>query len=126
MIQVVGRTPISKAALTPARLTAVALALVTAMAPAARAQEPGAGQNMPGVIRDAETEQLLRDQREKPSGELRITTTVAFGSTWLTPRMAEFLTLYPDITVDLILEDRELDLGMGQADVAIRMRAPIQ
>lgn len=72
------------------------------------------------------TEQLLRDQREKPSGELRITTTVAFGSTWLTPRMAEFLTLYPDINVDLILEDRELDLGMGQADVAIRMRAPIQ
>ena len=61
MIQVVERTPISKAALTPARLTAMALALVTAMAPAARAQEPGAGQNMPGVIRDAETEQLLRD-----------------------------------------------------------------
>ena len=61
MIQVVERTPISKAALTPARLTAMALALLTALAPAARAQETGAGQNMPGVIRDAETEQLLRD-----------------------------------------------------------------
>ena len=61
MIQVVVRTPISKATSAPARLTAMVLALVMAMAPAARAQEPGAGQNMPGVIRDAETEQLLRD-----------------------------------------------------------------
>ena len=61
MSQVVERTPISKAALAPARLTAMALALITALGPAARAQEPGAGQNMPGVIRDAETEQLLRD-----------------------------------------------------------------
>ncbi len=61
MVQVVRPTPISKAAKAPARLTALLLTLATAMAPAARAQEQGAGQNMPGVIRDAEVEQLLRD-----------------------------------------------------------------
>ncbi len=72
------------------------------------------------------TEQLLRDHKEKPTGELRVTTTVAFGSTWLAPRMAEFVRLYPEINVDLMLEDREVELGLGKADVAIRMRAPVQ
>jgi predicted Zn-dependent protease len=60
MVQVVRQTPISKAARAPARGAALLLALATALAPAARAQD-GAGQNMPGVIRDAEVEQLLRD-----------------------------------------------------------------
>ena len=60
MVQVVGTTPISKTARAPARLGALLLALVTAIAPAS-AQDQGAGQNMPGVIRDAEVEQLLRD-----------------------------------------------------------------
>ena len=60
MVQVVRQTPISKVARAPARGAALLLALATALAPAARAQE-GAGQNMPGVIRDAEVEQLLRD-----------------------------------------------------------------
>ena len=61
MVQVVRPTPISKAGKAPARAPALMLALATAMAPAARAQEPGPGQNTPGVIRDAEVEQLLRD-----------------------------------------------------------------
>ena len=66
----------------------------------------------------------LSEAAEMPSGELRITTTVAFGSTWLTPRIGEFLDLYPDISVSvtLLVEDRELDLGMREADIAIRMR----
>jgi predicted Zn-dependent protease len=64
MIQVVERSPISKAAQAPARLLCLLLTLVTAASPAlspAVAQEQGLGQNTPGVIRDAETEQLLRD-----------------------------------------------------------------
>ena len=51
---------------------------------------------------------------------------MALGSTWLTPRMGEFLDLYPDVTVDLLLDDRELDLSMREADVAIRMAPPRQ
>src|SRR5512145_700006 len=39
----------------------------------------------------------LMDSREKPTGELRITTTVGLGSIWLTPRMTEFVELYPQI-----------------------------
>ncbi len=68
----------------------------------------------------------LMDSKEKPSGELRITTTVGLGSVWLTPRITEFLDLYPDIKVSLMLEDTELDLSMREADVAIRLRRPTQ
>jgi DNA-binding transcriptional LysR family regulator len=68
----------------------------------------------------------LMDSKEKPSGELRITTTVGLGSVWLTPRIKEFAELYPQISVTLLLEDRELDLSMREADVAIRLRRPTQ
>jgi len=68
----------------------------------------------------------LMDSKEKPSGELRITTTVGLGSVWLTPRIKEFMELYPEIQVQLLLEDEELDLSMREADVAIRLRRPTQ
>jgi DNA-binding transcriptional LysR family regulator len=55
-----------------------------------------------------------------------VTTTVAFGSIWLTPRIHEFLELYPDIQVSLVVDDSELDLSMREADVAIRMSPPRQ
>ena len=68
----------------------------------------------------------LMDSKEKPSGELRITTTVGLGSVWLTPRLKEFTEIYPDINVTLLLDDKELDLAMREADVAIRLRRPTQ
>jgi len=69
----------------------------------------------------AMTEAQLTESKDKPKGQLKVTATVALGSTWLTPRMGEFLEIYPDVDVDLVLEDRELDLSMREADVAIRM-----
>ncbi len=74
----------------------------------------------------AMTEAMLTDSKDKPSGEIKVTATVGLGSNWLTPRIREFLELYPDITVNLILADRELDLGMREADIAIRLREPVQ
>lgn len=71
-------------------------------------------------------EQRLVDSKISPEGPLKITTTVAFGSVWLTSRMAEFLQLYPGIDVSLILSDVDLDLSMREADVAIRMAPPTQ
>jgi DNA-binding transcriptional LysR family regulator len=68
----------------------------------------------------------LVDTREKPNGQLRITTTIGLGTYWLTPRLGEFLDGYPDIRVELLLIDEELDLAMRQADVAIRLRLPVQ
>ena len=74
----------------------------------------------------AMTEAMLTDTKEKPSGEIKVTATVGLGSNWLTPRIREFIELYPDVTVNLILADRELDLGMREADIAVRLRAPVQ
>jgi DNA-binding transcriptional LysR family regulator len=68
----------------------------------------------------------LTEASEKPTGTLRITTTVGLGSTWLTDRIHEFLDLNPGINLQLILDDGELDLAMREADVAIRLRQPVQ
>jgi len=74
----------------------------------------------------ASAETLLTDSRGKPRGDLRVTTTIALGVHWLTPRLHEFMTLYPDIRLQLVLNDDELDLGMREADVAIRFQPPTQ
>ena len=71
-------------------------------------------------------EALLRANQDKPAGRLKIHATVGFGSTWLTAQMHEFITTYPEIDVSLVLSDNELDLGMREADVAIRMMMPRQ
>ena len=68
----------------------------------------------------------LTDSRERPSGELKVATSVGIGVHWLTPRLGEFLELYPGIRISLITTDEELDLSMREADVAIRLRQPIQ
>jgi DNA-binding transcriptional LysR family regulator len=68
----------------------------------------------------------LTDSRERPNGDLKVTTTAGLGVHWLTPRLGEFVDLYPDIRVTLITTDEELDLAMREADVAIRMRQPTQ
>jgi DNA-binding transcriptional LysR family regulator len=68
----------------------------------------------------------LTDSREKPNGELRVNTTPGLGVHWLTPRLGEFLDLYPDIRITLITTEQELDLAMREADVAIRLRPPTQ
>ena len=71
-------------------------------------------------------EALISESRERPSGPLKITTTVAFGTTWLTPRIREFVELFPEVEVALILTDGSMDLSMREADVAIRMAKPKQ
>ena len=68
----------------------------------------------------------LTDFRGSPAGPLRVTTTVGLGSVWLAIRMHEFIDQYPDIQIELMLNNVELDLGMRQADCAIRLRQPQQ
>jgi DNA-binding transcriptional LysR family regulator len=74
----------------------------------------------------AATQILLADSRGKPSGELKVTTTLALGTGWLTPRLTEFTKLYPDIKLQLVLGDETLNLIMREADVAIWFNAPTQ
>ncbi|MFL2654968.1 MAG: LysR family transcriptional regulator, partial [Alphaproteobacteria bacterium] len=57
------------------------------------------------------TEAQINDNKDRPQGPLKITTTVGLGSLWLTPRIKEFIDLYPDIAVTLITSDEELDIS---------------
>lgn len=68
----------------------------------------------------------IRDSEEEVFGQLRVTTTIAFGSLWLAPRLNKLYEKYPDLQIDLMLEERVLDLPMREADVAIRMKEPSQ
>ena len=75
-------------------------------------------------LKDVETS--LADKKNKPSGKLTITTVRSFGTHWLTPRIQEFMSLHPEIEVELIFDDKELDLSTRQADIGIFMRRPKQ
>jgi DNA-binding transcriptional LysR family regulator len=71
-------------------------------------------------------EARIRDSKEEVFGQLRVTTTTGFGSLWLAPRLPKLYERYPDLQIDLMLEERVLDLPMREADVAIRMKEPSQ
>lgn len=68
----------------------------------------------------------IRDSEDEVFGELRVTTTTGFGTLWLAPRLGKLYEKYPDLKIDLMLEERVLDLPMREADVAIRMKEPSQ
>jgi DNA-binding transcriptional LysR family regulator len=72
------------------------------------------------------TRAQLSETRERPSGDLKVTATRGLGGHWLAPRLGEFMDQYPEIRVELILTDDELDLSMREADVAVRLRQPTQ
>ena len=74
----------------------------------------------------AQAEEALKNVREAPRGALKITSSHGIGTYWLVPRMDDFLKEYPEVEVHLVMEDRELDLAQREADIAIRMRAPVQ
>ena len=73
-----------------------------------------------------DVEATLSDEKDRLQGKLTVTTVVSFGTTWLTPRIKEFMSLHPEIEIELIFDDKELDLSTRQADIGIFMRRPKQ
>ncbi len=69
-----------------------------------------------------QVENQLTDSRVLPEGALTITTVEFIASTWFAPLIASFKKSYPDIELTMLLEDRVYDLGMREADVAIRLQ----
>lgn len=74
----------------------------------------------------AQAEEALKNVRESPRGTLKVTASHDIGNYWLVPRLGEFLNTFPEIDLHLMLEDHELDLAQREADLAIRMRVPVQ
>jgi DNA-binding transcriptional LysR family regulator len=78
------------------------------------------------LMRIEATRSRLDETSELPAGNLKVTATVGIGAIWLAKRVSEFLTLYPDVRIQLIVTNEELDLAMREADIAIRLRRPSQ
>jgi DNA-binding transcriptional LysR family regulator len=78
------------------------------------------------LARLAQAEEALKNVHDAPRGSLKVTTTHGIGAYWLVPRLHGLLKECPELELHLVMEDRELDLSQREADVAIRMRAPVQ
>ena len=67
-----------------------------------------------------EAEDAVSDLQSKPKGRLKINTPMSFGRLHIAPKIAKFLKLYPEIEIEMIMEDRVVDLVDGGYDLAIR------
>ncbi len=68
----------------------------------------------------------LADSRQLAEGPLRITVAEFIGSTWLAPKLEQLRREHPDIQLTMLLDDRIFNLGMREADAAIRLYKPEQ
>ena len=89
------------------------------------------GEHLLGAARDMKmrlegTCARLAETSERAEGDLKVTTTVGVGALWLSQRIGEFLDLYPEIRVELVVTNEDLDLAMREAHVALRLRQPTQ
>jgi DNA-binding transcriptional LysR family regulator len=75
----------------------------------------------PGVERIIRSIEDMRELRSStPRGQLRISATVGFGRNVVAPLLRGFHEQYPDITLDLILDDRPTDFISDRIDIAFR------
>jgi DNA-binding transcriptional LysR family regulator len=63
----------------------------------------------------------LKAQGERPRGRLRVSVPTSFALTWLASQLPGFLARYPEIELDLALNDRYVDLVAERFDAAIRI-----
>ena len=68
-----------------------------------------------------EVHTLAGSYRARPNGTVRLTAPVVFGQVWLAPRLPGFLARYPDVSIQLSLIDRNVDLVEDGVDLAIRI-----
>jgi len=74
------------------------------------------------ILQDVEeAEQVVGQLQTLPKGLVRVSTVVAFGRLHIVPRLKDFFRQYPDINVDIRLNDRLVDLVEEGVDVAFRM-----
>lgn len=68
-----------------------------------------------------EADQAVTHLQSTPRGKLRLTCAVAYGDRFIAPMVNEFLSLYPDLSVEMIFTNQALDLVQEGVDLAIRM-----
>ncbi len=76
------------------------------------------------VISDAgEADALVSAMQAAPAGLLRVSVARDFGGACLAPALGEFLTAHPQVTLDMVLGDRPVELISEGFDMAIRLGA---
>lgn len=74
------------------------------------------------IVQDVEeTEDAISALHTEPRGSLRLNVPMSFGYAHIAPALADFVARYPDITIDMVLNDRVVDLLDEGFDVAIRI-----
>lgn len=77
-----------------------------------------------GVARAAEAVEVAAGAwRREVGGVLRVTTTELLATDVLAPMIADLRGRWPALSIELVADDRRLDLGSGEADVAVRVGA---
>jgi len=73
------------------------------------------------LIADARDIELrIKDGKDKLSGRIRLSTTIDFGSEYVAPLVEQFIEMHPDISIELILDDKHTDLVSNGIDLALR------
>ncbi|MEH6801205.1 MAG: LysR family transcriptional regulator [Halopseudomonas sabulinigri] len=76
------------------------------------------------ILQDvAETDMLVSEQGASPRGALRLSAPMSFGTLHLSTLLPDFMRLYPDVSIELDLSDRTVDLLGEGYDMAIRIGA---
>ena len=96
-----------------------------------RMQLTDAGQGILESARRMEREMLsiersLEAQSTALRGEVTVSATEGTGTEWLTPVLKDFHREYPEILVNVQIENRTVDLVHREADVALRLGEPVQ
>jgi DNA-binding transcriptional LysR family regulator len=81
---------------------------------------------MPLVEEILHTTAAARAQRSEPTGTLRLTASVTFGQAMIQPLLPAFCAAYPDITLECLFTDQNLDLVADRIDLAIRLAPAIE
>lgn len=68
-----------------------------------------------------EAERAASGEYRAPRGELLVTAPIMFGKLHVAPIVHEFLGVYPDVTVRLVLADNMVDLIENHVDIALRI-----
>jgi len=68
-----------------------------------------------------EAESAVGQLQSGPRGWLRVTAPYSLGATWIAPLLGEFHARHPEVRVELILSNDQLDIIAGEIDVALRV-----
>lgn len=75
----------------------------------------------PAVLLTQEGLDAISELQQTPKGNLRISVPMVFGRLYIAPLIAEFLKRYPDIQLQMQMDDKTTDLITGGFDLAIRI-----